>query len=58
LERPERLITLRLDADLLDHLRVTGPGWHSRVNDALRAWMDRPAHEWNDGPARKAANRP
>jgi uncharacterized protein (DUF4415 family) len=39
LERPKRLVTLRLDADLLDRLRETGPGWQSRLNDAVRAWM-------------------
>jgi len=38
-ERPKRLVTLRLDADLLDRLRETGPGWQSRLNDAVRAWM-------------------
>jgi uncharacterized protein (DUF4415 family) len=35
---------LRLGADLLDRLRETGPGWQSRLNDAVRAWMDDPAH--------------
>jgi uncharacterized protein (DUF4415 family) len=44
LERPKRLVTLRLDADLLDRLRETGPGWQSRLNDAVRAWMDAPTH--------------
>jgi uncharacterized protein (DUF4415 family) len=29
-----------LDADLLGRLRETGPGWQSRLNDAVRAWMD------------------
>jgi uncharacterized protein (DUF4415 family) len=43
-EHPKRLVTLRLDADLLDRLRETGPGWQSRLNDAVRAWMDDPAH--------------
>jgi uncharacterized protein (DUF4415 family) len=44
LERPKRLVTLRLDADLLDRLHKTGPGWQSRLNDAVRAWMDAPTH--------------
>jgi uncharacterized protein (DUF4415 family) len=44
LEHPKRLVTLRLDADLLVRLRETGPGWQSRLNDAVRAWMDDPSH--------------
>jgi uncharacterized protein (DUF4415 family) len=26
----------RLDADVLDHFRSTGPGWQTRINAALR----------------------
>jgi uncharacterized protein (DUF4415 family) len=44
LEQPKRMVTLRLDADLLGRLRKTGPGWQRRLNDALRAWMDAGAH--------------
>ncbi|MEH3046510.1 BrnA antitoxin family protein [Sphingomonas adhaesiva] len=29
-------ITLRLDGDILDRFRATGPGWQVRINDALR----------------------
>lgn len=29
-------ITLRLDAVILDHFRSGGPGWQTRLNDALR----------------------
>jgi len=36
LENPKRQVTLRLDGDLLDRLRASGPGWQSRVNDILR----------------------
>lgn len=35
-EQPTKLVTLRLDADLYDKLRETGPGWRSRVNEVLR----------------------
>jgi uncharacterized protein (DUF4415 family) len=31
--------TIRLDADVLAVLRGTGPGWQTRVNDALREWL-------------------
>jgi uncharacterized protein (DUF4415 family) len=32
-------VTLRLDADLLDWFRAQGPGWQTRMNAVLRAWM-------------------
>jgi uncharacterized protein (DUF4415 family) len=41
LESPKRQITLRLDADVIEGIRATGPGWSGRVNDALRRWVDR-----------------
>ena len=36
LAHPKRQVTLRLDADLIDQLRATGPGWQSRINTLLR----------------------
>jgi uncharacterized protein (DUF4415 family) len=36
LERPKRQVTVRLDSDLVDKLRNTGPGWQSRINAILR----------------------
>ena len=29
-------IAIRLDADVVEHFRATGKGWHVRVNEALR----------------------
>ncbi|MBU6299133.1 MAG: BrnA antitoxin family protein [Alphaproteobacteria bacterium] len=29
-------VTLRLDRDVLDRFRSTGPGWQGRINEALR----------------------
>lgn len=29
-------VTLRLDREVLARLRATGPGWQTRVNEALR----------------------
>jgi uncharacterized protein (DUF4415 family) len=29
-------VTMRLDRELIAKLRETGPGWQTRVNDALR----------------------
>ena len=33
---PKEAISLRLDPDILAHFRATGPGWQSRINEALR----------------------
>jgi len=35
-ERPKEPVSIRLDADVLEHFRKTGPGWQSRINEALR----------------------
>jgi uncharacterized protein (DUF4415 family) len=32
----KRLVSMRLDRDVLDHFRASGPGWQSRINDVLR----------------------
>ena len=32
----KEMISLRLDQDVLERWRATGPGWQSRINDALR----------------------
>jgi uncharacterized protein (DUF4415 family) len=29
-------VTLRLDKEVVERFRATGPGWQSRINDALR----------------------
>jgi uncharacterized protein (DUF4415 family) len=33
---PKRRVTLRIDADVIEHFRATGPGWQTRANEALR----------------------
>jgi len=35
-ESPKKLVSLRLDPDVLEKFRATGKGWQSRVNAALR----------------------
>jgi uncharacterized protein (DUF4415 family) len=30
------LLTLRLDPDIIEAFRATGPGWQARINEALR----------------------
>lgn len=29
-------VSLRLSADVVDHFKATGPGWQSRIDEALR----------------------
>ena len=41
--RTKTAISIRLDHDLVERLRSTGPGWQSRINDALRDWLDKNA---------------
>jgi uncharacterized protein (DUF4415 family) len=36
---PKRPTTIRFDPDVLAALRATGPGWQTRVNDAMRDWV-------------------
>ena len=56
----KELVTLRLDRDVLDHFRGAGPGWQTRLNEALRvsvasadaaramhAVLDAPRHSGN-----------
>lgn len=35
LARPKAHITLRLDADVVAAFKAEGPGWQTRINDAL-----------------------
>lgn len=44
-ETPKKQVTLRLDQDVIDHFKAEGPGWQTRINDALK------------GVAKKAAAR-
>jgi len=36
LEQPKLQVTLRLDQDVIDRFRATGPGWQSRINEVLK----------------------
>jgi uncharacterized protein (DUF4415 family) len=45
-ERPKsgaakKLIMLRLDPDVIERFRATGPGWQSRINAVLREYLER-----------------
>jgi uncharacterized protein (DUF4415 family) len=43
LPAPKRQVTIRLDATLLEEMRATGPGWQTRINEAVREWLARHA---------------
>lgn len=36
LENPKEHVTIRLDSDVLEYFRATGPGWQTRINATLR----------------------
>jgi uncharacterized protein (DUF4415 family) len=37
---PKTLLSLRIDADVVDWFRAQGPGYQSRMNALLRAYME------------------
>ncbi|WP_245606909.1 BrnA antitoxin family protein [Simplicispira psychrophila] len=32
-------VTLRLDVEVLARFKATGDGWQTRINDALKSWV-------------------
>lgn len=36
-EAPKKLVSLRLDAEVIAALEASGPGWRQRINDILKA---------------------
>ena len=32
-------VTLRLDADVVEKFRASGDGWQTRINEALKSWV-------------------
>jgi uncharacterized protein (DUF4415 family) len=35
-DHPKQALKLRIDADVVEYFRATGPGWQTRINDTLR----------------------
>jgi uncharacterized protein (DUF4415 family) len=35
----KELVTVRLNADILEYFRSLGPGWQTRMNMALKEWV-------------------
>jgi uncharacterized protein (DUF4415 family) len=40
LEAPKKLIVPRLDPDVIERFRASGPGWQSRINMVLREYLE------------------
>ena len=38
LDSPKQAVSLRLDQDVIEHFKSQGPGWQSRMNQALRKY--------------------
>jgi len=41
LDAPKKLVSLRIDPDIIERFRSTGPGWQSRINAALREYLEK-----------------
>jgi uncharacterized protein (DUF4415 family) len=39
-EAPKQFTGIRLDLDILEAFRFTGKGWQTRINAALREWLN------------------
>jgi len=42
-DSPKRAVNLRLSQRVLASFRAGGPGWQTRINAALEAWLDEKA---------------
>ncbi|WP_088345571.1 MULTISPECIES: BrnA antitoxin family protein [Rhodomicrobium] len=38
---PKKAISIRLDEDIVDYFRKTGPGYQTRINAVLRHYLER-----------------
>ncbi|NLC34890.1 MAG: BrnA antitoxin family protein [Alcaligenaceae bacterium] len=39
LSTPKVAVTIRYDADIIKAFKAGGPGWQTRMNDALHSWL-------------------
>jgi len=53
IENPKVPVKLRLDGDVLEALRATGPGWQTRVNDMLKARISRGKVKFETPPVKR-----
>ena len=47
---PKRLLSLRLDTDVVDWFRQQGPGYQTRINAVLRAFVEQQVRKGNLPP--------
>ncbi|MCW5626105.1 MAG: BrnA antitoxin family protein [Burkholderiales bacterium] len=48
-DQPKLAVTVRYDADVVQAFRATGRGWQTRMNAALREWLEtHPTADTND----------
>jgi uncharacterized protein (DUF4415 family) len=40
LAHPKVAVTVRYDADIVDQFKAGGEGWQTRMNNALREWLN------------------
>jgi uncharacterized protein (DUF4415 family) len=45
IDAPKVTTTIRFDADILARFRAGGAGWQSRINAALRQWLNEHSSE-------------
>ena len=38
-DKPKVSTTIRLSRDVIDHFKVDGRGWQTRIDEALREWI-------------------
>jgi len=53
----KELVSLRVDRDVVDAYRATGPGWQTRANAALRAYAKKAGLDRQPPSRRRAAKR-
>ena len=39
IENPKKSTTIRLSKEVIDHFKAGGPGWQTRIDEALRSWI-------------------
>ena len=39
IHNPKVSTTIRLSSEIIDHFKADGPGWQTRINEALREWI-------------------
>ncbi len=53
----KKLVSLRVDREVVEAYRATGPGWQTRANDALRAYAKKAGLDRQPPSRRRTAKR-